>query len=247
MKDSSGEFCVFSPTLTRAKKREERPMEAAVRRIHLLRSLEDRPPRASSDGVLVAVPGRWVLSAIALIRASREFRKSSLFVTNVGPGSQAARAGIVRGDVMLRYDGRDLDDALALRRLTKIHTQGSAARKPIRIEVARGRQNLTFEVRGGRLGITVSPLLHRLASPASRWKRGRFEAASEPGSKEPPAVVHTVEHARGHSPAHPALALMPGDLGRPLLFVLRVLERGGSRMRRKRAKSLLLAARFLGA
>jgi len=94
--------------------------------------------------VLVEVPGKWAYSVVSLIHVSQEYRQAGLMVTNIGPGSQGARAGMAQGDVLLRYEGQDLDNAATLRRLTKAHTQGTTATKPIRIEAARGADDVAL-------------------------------------------------------------------------------------------------------
>jgi membrane-associated protease RseP (regulator of RpoE activity) len=219
-------------------------MARSRRRIRVFHSLEDCPSQITRESVLVEVPGKWAHSVVSLIEASQEYRHSGLMVTNVGPGSQAARAGIIRGDVLLRYEDRELDSVATLRRLTRAYTQGAASKKPIKIEAARGKEDVTFDVRGGQLGITVSPLLHRSAIFASRWKRIlRQLGVGQIAQKVAPRVVHTVEEARRHSPADPALVVVPGELARPVLRVLSAVERTGFRKRKHRAKSLLTAAR----
>ena len=223
-------------------------MEQRIRRIFVFHRWEDCPPRITSERALVEVPGKWAHSVVSLVRASQEFRHSGLMVTNVGPGSQGARAGMKCGDMLLRFDGQELDRAATLRRLTTIHTQGAAAQKPIRIEAARGTDDLVFEVSGGKLGITVSPLLYRRGARKKRWRRvlGEVFGTDEKSRRVIPHVIHTVEEAREHNPESPALAVVPGDLARQVLGVLRALEHAGSRKRGKRARSLLLSARHLG-
>jgi len=213
--------------------------------MHVFRSWEECPPTVTRDTVLVEVPGKWAHSVVSLIQASQEYRHSGLMVTNVGPRSQAAQVGMVRGDVLLRYGGQELGNAETLRRLTKTHTQAVTPGKSIRIEAARGADDIEFEVTGGDLGITVSPLLHRLVTPRSRRSLRRFLGTGETAEKVLPRVVHTLEEARQHNPGDPALVLVPGELTRPVLAVLRSLESAGSRKRKKRAKSLLAATRRL--
>src|SRR5437016_13500110 len=93
-------------------------MEHRRRRIHVLRTWEECPPRMTRENVLVEVPGKWAHSVVSLIQASQEYRHAGLMVTNLGPGSQGARAGMVRGDVLLRYEGQELDNVTTLRRLS---------------------------------------------------------------------------------------------------------------------------------
>jgi hypothetical protein len=178
---------------------------------------------------------------------SQEFRTSGLLVTNIGPGSQAARAGLRCGDVLLRFNGQELDSPATLRRLTKSYTQGAAAKKPILVQAARGTQDIEVPVYGGKLGITVSRLLYRRDVPKHSWRRtlGGLLGMTGETHRITPHVVHTVEEAREHRPESPALAVVPGNLARAVLAVLRQLEQGSSRKHRQRAKSLLRAASVL--
>jgi len=81
-------------------------------RIHLFRSCEDGPPHINRESVLVEVPGKWAYSVVSLIHVSQEYRQAGLIVTNIGPGSQGARAGMAQGDVLLRYEGQDKETPL---------------------------------------------------------------------------------------------------------------------------------------
>ena len=222
-------------------------MEQRIRRIFVFHRWEHCPPGIKSERVLVEVPGEWAHSVMSLVRASQQFRHSGLMVTNVGAGSQGARAGMKCGDVLMRFDGQELDSAATLRRLSQVHTQAAAAQKPIRIEAARGADDLVFEVFPGQLGITVSPLLYRRGARKGLWRRILEDVfgTNEPTRRVMPHVIHTVEEARSHNAESPALVVVPGDLARPVLGVVRAMAHASSR-KRKRARSLLLAARHLG-
>jgi membrane-associated protease RseP (regulator of RpoE activity) len=217
-------------------------MENSRRRIRECRSWEAVPTRAP-ESVLVEVPGKWTQGVVSLIKASQEFRQSGLMVTNVGPGSQGARAGMVPGDVLLRYEGQELESVATLRNISRAYTQGALANKALKIEAARGSEDLAFEVLGGHLGITVSPLLHRSVTPTFRGERILHQVLGdgETAERASPRVLQTLEEARSHGETIPAFVLVPGELARPVLAVLRAIEKTGSRKRRNRAKSLLKA------
>lgn len=119
--------------------------------------------------VVVTDPA-WAQGIESLIRLSREYRDAGLLVTNVGPGSAAARAGVERGDVLLRYDGVPLAGGSQLRSLENRLAEGTNPRQ-IALDAARGSREMTFTVPAGRLGITVGPFLARLSNP----RRGRGE------------------------------------------------------------------------
>jgi len=223
-------------------------MQHGRRRIRIVRTRQGLPGRVTPGIVLVEIPGQWAHSVVSLIQASTEHRHGGLMVTNVGPSGHAARARMARGDVLLRYDGHDLDSVRTLQRLIEAH-QDASSKKLIRIEAARGREDLVFEVLGGPLGITVSPLLPRSeVSKTSRSRRipGRLSPTAAKAPNAIPPVIHSLEQARRHSAEHPALVVVAGELVRPLLRVLRAAERA-SRWRRKSAQSLLAAARVSSA
>ena len=130
--------------------------------IRVIRGWKDSRGRIPDEPALLQVPGEWAHSVVSLVKTSQEHRHNGLIVTNIGPGGQGAASGMIRGDVLLRYDGEEIDSAATLRHLEKRHTQGREALRTITIDAARGAENLSFEVHGGRFGITVSPPLHRL-------------------------------------------------------------------------------------
>ena len=173
-------------------------MQHGRRRIRIVRTREPLSRRLTAEIVLVEIPGQWAHSVVSLIQASQEHRHGGLMVTNVGPGSHGARAGMARGDVLLRYDGLELDSVTTLRRLTEAHH--ASTKKLIRIEAARGPEDLVFEVLGGSLGITVSPLLHRSVISTSRPRRvpGRFSRTAAQAPNVMPPVIHSLEQARRH-------------------------------------------------
>ena len=135
----------------------------------VIRTWQDAREHDRAEPALVEVPGEWEQALIALIEASAEHRHTGLMVTNIGPGSQAAKAGMATGDVLLRYNGVQLDDVDTLRGLTKGRSYDAAAPGKAIIEAVRGSQEVQFEVSGGPLGITISALLHRLKT----FRRGR--------------------------------------------------------------------------
>jgi hypothetical protein len=222
-------------------------MEHARRRVHVVREGEYYPQRMSGDGILIEVSAQWAHGVVSLVQASREFRYAGLIVTNVGPAGEGRRAGMVRGDVLLRYGEQELDSVATLRRLSVTQARYTATGKTVRIDAGRGKEDIEFDVHAGPLGITVSPLLHRLNHASPRPKSPRRSYSSRDATAMPaiPRVVHTLEPARMQAESGPAFVIVPNDMALPLLAVLRALESSGSRARAKRAKSLLTAARHL--
>jgi hypothetical protein len=189
--------------------------------------------------VLVEIPGEKAHAVFALVKISQEYRHNGLIVTNIGPASQGARAGMARGDVLLRYAGVELDSAGTLRHLIKRHTQGAELSKTVIVEAVRGSEDLSFEVCGGRLGITVCSSLYG-------WKRvrGSRTKPQEADRKEADAgktlaVIRTPEDAQRHDPGKPALVEIPGELVRKVLSLVKTLAETGPSKRKKLAKAVL--------
>jgi hypothetical protein len=133
----------------------ETPMPQEV-----IRTWADARGRDSCGVVLLETPGEWVRGIVGLLALSKEFKDIGLIVTNVGPNGAAARAGIARGDVLLRYDGVDLDTVARLCELTE---RAALSRDSCgQIDAIRGDRERQVKVAAGRLGVTVSAPLHRL-------------------------------------------------------------------------------------
>lgn len=119
------------------------------------------------EPALVEVPGAWVPAVVGLMKLAAEHPHTGLLVTNVGPRSRAAVAGIARGDLLLKYDGVQLDKASTLKRLVRRGPEGLDPSHRVAIEAIRGGKHVRFEVVRNRLGITASSLFRHL-KPAQR-------------------------------------------------------------------------------
>jgi S1-C subfamily serine protease len=122
------------------------------RRIRVVRNWDDARGYGPQDRVLVEVEREWARAVVSLIKMSDEYRHVGLLVINVGPTSRAAIAGVARGDMLLRYNGVQLDNAETLRDLTVRAMQDYEPRKRVALEALRGAHEMTFEVEGGALG-----------------------------------------------------------------------------------------------
>jgi YD repeat-containing protein len=73
-------------------------------------------------------------------------------ITEVVPGSQGARLGLCKGDILLTYDGREIPDTLQF-------IQGRKGEKPTdaprELRLRRDRETLTIKVRPGLIGIGI--------------------------------------------------------------------------------------------
>jgi hypothetical protein len=197
---------------------------------------------------LVEVPGEWADAVLSLVKISNEHRHNGLIVTNIGSGSQGARAGIARGDVLLRCDGVELDSPATLSRLAQRHTQGAEVSKTMTIDAARGSTDMTFEVARGLFGITVTPSLHRLKPVHLSQIRPPEAYGKEVGALGTIAVIDRSlvpgsNEARRYDPGAPMLVEVPGELGRKVLFLVKMLDASAPVKTKKRARALLLSAR----
>ncbi len=167
------------------------------RHVRVIRTVEEPVRLRRNEVAFVEMPGRWAAAVAALVKLSAEYRDVGLLVTNVGPASSAAAAGIRRGDVLLRCDGVSLDSPESLKRVTSRHT-GSGGRT-LTVEAVRGTHEMTFAVAPGRLGITVSPQLHR-SGPLRRGAHRSAHRGKQPavGHKQPPLDESTLVEVPGH-------------------------------------------------
>ncbi len=76
---------------------------------------------------------------------------SGAFVSSVSPGGPAAKAGILDGDVILKFDGKDV---ISMRSLRSIVAQTQIGRE-VDVEVVRKGQRRTLKVAVGRLAEDV--------------------------------------------------------------------------------------------
>ena len=199
--------------------------ERSIHWTRLIR-LDDDVRSARRAGLsLVVSPPEWARGLASLIKLSDEFRDVGLLVTNVGPSSQAASAGIERGDVLLRYDGVPLETIEQLRNLEGVAPQGETPRR-VTVEGVRGAREVTFTVTAGRLGITVSALLHRL--------RPRRRAVGR--------VILAPEHGARVAAGMPTLVEVPRELVSQVALLAEVLQRPRSAKQRKKVEALIETA-----
>ncbi len=198
--------------------------------------------REASAPALLEVPGEWAIAVMSLIEISLEHRHNGLLVTNIGPGGQGATAGMVRGDVLLRYDGAEIENVEALRGLEKRHAQDGEVRRTVSIDAARGDENLSFEVHGGHLGITVSPLLHRLRTLKALGKNQPRPLLKIMAGEREMEVIRTLEEARRHDPQRPALIEVPRQLASKIVLLVNAAEASDQARARRMARSLLSTA-----
>jgi hypothetical protein len=191
-----------------------------MRRLSVILKADDAEKYAGP--AFVAVARKWAPAIAALIRLSDEYRHAGLLVTNVGPGGNAAIAGVARGDILLRYDGVELDTAEALARLTSRAAGAGNTQRRVAMDAVRSGQEMTFHVAEGLLGITVSELLHRLD-----LRSGNAPALA--GAGRPQSGEQTLVEVRG-------------ELARKVLFLTRLIERPGNSIERRKIKALLSTA-----
>jgi serine protease Do len=100
------------------------------------------------------------------------------FVSSVAPGGPAAKAGIQDGDVILRFDGKDV---ISMRSLRSIVAQTQIGRE-VDVEVVRKGQRKTFKVAVGRLaeGVKSAPKSGVRVTPKSRSKAKEKDSSVQP-------------------------------------------------------------------
>jgi serine protease Do len=127
-------------------------------------------PTGGSIGIGFAVPSDTAMVVIDQLRRYGEARRGWLgvkiqtltediaeaqgvkenigaLVAGITPGSPAAKAGILDGDVILKFDGKDVTTMRGLPRLVALTPVG----KDVDVEVLRKGERLTFKVAIGRL------------------------------------------------------------------------------------------------
>jgi membrane-associated protease RseP (regulator of RpoE activity) len=211
-------------------------MEGHVfRRLRVIRTVAEPVRLRRNEVAFVEIPTQWAGAVAAVIKMSDEYRNVGLLVTNVGPATHAAAAGIGRGDVLLRADGISLDSAESLRRVTSRADGNHKSARVLTVEALRGTQEITFKPASGPLGVTVSPLLHR-SGPARRSGRRATQAAS---------AAHAVPRpgADDQSPLEDVtLVEVPGHLLANVLLLKRIIARPANSKRRKDVTALLATA-----
>lgn len=203
-----------------------------IRWIRVLRLGDVAGAQSRLGHAIVVTPPQWAQAMASLIKLSDEYRQVGLLVTNVGPSSQAATVGIERGDVLLRYDGVPLEHTEQLTSLEGVLAQGQSAR-PVALDAVSGEREMTFTVAAGPLGITVSPLLHRLGS-TRRSPRAVIRAGQENDQDERAVAGETT------------LVEVPGELVPQVSLLAQALQRPSNAKQRKRVEALLATAAGMG-
>jgi hypothetical protein len=209
------------------------------RKIRVIRKWDDFYAPFPRESVFVEVPGEWAPAIFSLVRISKEYRDNGLIVTNIGPRSQAAKAGMARGDVLLRYDGVEVDSTNTLKRLTMGYSRGVASSKAVSIDAVRGSDDVSFEVAKGPLGITVTPSLYRIKRIGVLRTKPQGPASHETARVETLTVIDTLESAQQCDRSRTVLIEVPGEVARQIVSLMNTLEASGARKAKNMAKALL--------
>ncbi len=78
-----------------------------------------------------------------LARALGLARESGVIVTDISPGSPAETAGLKLNDIVLRLDGKNIDNLPLFMATSLVHTD----EKPLHLDLLRGRQPLSLDVK----------------------------------------------------------------------------------------------------
>jgi serine protease Do len=96
------------------------------------------------------------------------------FVSSVSPGGPAAKAGILDGDVILKFDGKDV---ISMRSLRSIVAQTQIG-KEVDVEVMRKGQRRSLKVAVGRLAEDVKPARPGVRVPPKSRNKGKEKDSS---------------------------------------------------------------------
>ncbi|MBL9077565.1 MAG: CHAT domain-containing protein [Planctomycetes bacterium] len=167
------------------------------------------------------------------LAAAAELPEQGVFVLAVGADSPAARAGVRPGDVLRRYDDRELADDRALRdalaAVAAAIEDGQRADGPIAIELWRRGESVTVLVAPGRLGIEVAPGRARTAADASLAGRQELARVTRSGDLERLRRLPPLRGARAETEAIEAVfaaeqaatrRLFGGEATEPAVFDL---------------------------
>jgi tetratricopeptide (TPR) repeat protein len=130
-------------------------------------------PSRSTDLLALADP---VFARPTAPRVDPPLPPGGLLVTFVGPGSNAARAGLKSGDVLLQYAGTDLKSLDQLGKLLRAHAKDDA----IALKFWRDGKATTRPIRPGALGIVLDRRPAREAL-ALRYQNDKLIAAIRSG------------------------------------------------------------------
>ena len=174
-------------------------------------------PTGGSIGIGFAVPSDTALVVIDQLRRFGEARRGWLgvkiqtlsediaeaqgvqentgaLVAGVTPGSPAAKAGIRDGDVILKFDGKEVTNMRGLPRLVALTPVG----KDVDVEVLRKGEHLTIKVAVGRLEEDADAVKLSAKEPPKEGPKGKGRSTREgKEGKEgkahgPPALVGLV-------------------------------------------------------
>jgi serine protease Do len=114
-----------------------------------------------------------------IAEASGVKENSGALVASVTPGSPAAKAGIQDGDVILKFDGKDVTSMRGLPRLVAQTPIG----KDVDVELLRKGQRLNLKVAVGRLAEESEPA----KAAAKEAPKGKGGKGKDSGKSAPPS------------------------------------------------------------
>ncbi len=131
-------------------------------------------------------------------------RDQGVLVTHVLPDSPAARAGLRRHDILLRYDGEAIRGCEHLAR----HIQNDRPERTVRLALVRAGKETTLDVT-----LATGPVL-KLAQPRVVAVDG-VEGQRGPGKPGPPAPVNVAATPLEHGKMKVTVEYYPEGGGRP--------------------------------
>jgi tetratricopeptide (TPR) repeat protein len=135
--------------------------------------------------------------------AAPEVPQDGAFVLAVNDGGEGARAGLLAGDVLVKYDGRPIADDKALRdarmATERAIEDGQRAKAPIVVDVWRRGETRVVEVQPGQLGIQVGAGRARAAFTASLGGDAQLARITRAGDLERIRSLPTLAGARAET------------------------------------------------
>lgn len=179
-------------------------------------------PRAESFGADLVAVGDPLFAGNA---SPVVWPEKGVLVTEIRPGGQAERLGLRPGDVLVRYDGKEVADPAGLRE--SVQTAGEG-RSDIAVDFLRGGEKCEVRAASGPLGVTIALEPPPVAGPSllsggqmaialrSALERGRSLAAL-PGTRTEVAGIEKALRERLGERAK-ATVLLGGEATEARLF-----------------------------
>ncbi len=141
--------------------------------------------------------------------------EKGVLVREVAPDGQAAALGILAGDVIVMYGGRDVADLAGLREAMSGVPEGAPS---VTTRLLRGGEERTVDAKPGRLGVTLAEEAPNVAGPALAAGDVRGAAGLHGPLAPLPGTRREVEAIRAAFPEGKVVTLLGAEAAEPRLF-----------------------------